>query len=124
MIVTNWTQGAEDSVRKIHREEKFPFPNLQNPLYFSRKIVISQGKVIGAGFVRLTGEGILILDKKEPLVTRAFAAKTIVEELKLDVKSKGLDECHVFVQDVNVQNFLKRLGFQECQGGKPLVIHF
>jgi hypothetical protein len=111
-----------DEVKGIPIE--FPFPDLANPLYISRKTIVHDGKVIGAGLVRLTGEGILILDKEQPLISRARGAMEVIEALKQDVKRKGLDECHVFVRDANVQYFLKRLGFIECKGGTPLVIHF
>lgn len=103
---------------------EFPFPDIKNPMYISNKIVIDNGEIVGAGFVRLTSEGILILDKERSKIVRAKAAVSIVEGLKDSVKKFGLDECHVFVQDVNVQRFLGKLGFVNCKGGQPMVIHF
>lgn len=120
MLVLN---NLTDELKKIHNG-KFPFPDLRNPLYISRKTVIDDGKMVGGGLVRLTGEGILILDESLPRTMRARAAEQIVYSLMQDVKNKGLDECHVFVRDPNVQKFLRHLGFVDCQGGDPLVIHF
>jgi len=111
-----------DEVQRI--EIEFPFPDLSNPLYISRKTIIENNQIVGAGLVRLTGEGILILDPSQPKTVRARAAAQVIEALKQDVKSRGLDECHVFVRDPNVVKFLKHVGFVESQGGKPLVIHF
>lgn len=114
--------GIADEVRRIPTE--FPFPDTSNPLYIAQKTIIDAGEVVGAGLVRLTGEGILILDPAKSRVSRAWGAAQVIEALKQDVKARGLDECHVFVRDSNVQRFLEHLGFKECQGGQPLVIHF
>lgn len=112
-----------EELRSLH-DGSFPFPDVQNPLYISKKLLISQGKLVGGGLVRLTAEGILILDQTLPVHLRAIASKAIISALKEDVKTKGLDECHVFVKNPSVQELLRRLGFVDCQGGQPMVIHF
>jgi hypothetical protein len=112
-----------EELKNIH-DNSFPFPDVSNPLYISKKLVISQGKLVGGGLVRLTAEGILILDQSLPVGLRAIASKAIITALKEDVKKKGLDECHVFVKDPNVQELLRRFGFVNCQGGQPMIIHF
>lgn len=122
MIVVDMQDECIEEVKNIHIE--FPFPDLQNPLYISKKVAIGNGKVIGAGFVRLTGEGILILDRDQPTITRARAGAEIIEALKDTVKKNGLDECHVFVHDMNVRKYLQHLGFNNCKGGQAMVIHF
>lgn len=120
MIILNST-GEE--LEELH-DNSFPFPDLSNPLYVSRKIAMSEGKIIGGGLVRLTTEGILILDQNTTLQQRSIASKAIINALKEEVKSRGLDECHVFVQQSNVRRFLKSLGFNDSKGGNAMIIHF
>lgn len=120
MIILNST-GEE--LEGLH-DNSFPFPDLSNPLYVSKKIAMSDGKIIGGGIVRITTEGILILNQDASLQQRSIASKAIINSLKEDIKSRGLDECHVFVQQANVRLFLKSLGFINCKGGDAMVIHF
>lgn len=120
MIIVD-TNGED--LKDIH-DNSFPFPDLSNPLYISKKEVVSDGIIIAGGIVRLTAEGILFTNKDASLMQRAIASNAIIKALREDVKNRGLDECHVFVQQSNVQAFLKRLGFEYCKGGTPMVIHF
>lgn len=120
MIVLN-TDGYD--FQTIH-DNSFPFPDLSNPLYISKREVISDGQLIAGGIVRLTTEGILFTNKDCSLHKRTIASKAIIQALKEDIKKKGLDECHVFVQQSNVACFLERLGFKDCKGGNAMIIHF
>lgn len=119
MIIIDSSLGAQE----IH-DGSFPFPDLSNPLYISKRIAVCDGKTIAAGFVRLTCEGILIVDGNACKLARAIAGKEIIESLKIDVKSKGLDECHVFVKNPDVVRFLEHVGFKPSLGGNPMIIHF
>jgi len=121
MLIANYI--IEKELRKIH-DESFPFQDLANKLYISQKTVIDNGEIVAAGLVRLTAEGILMCNMNMPVITRARATRELIESLKKDVQSRGLDECHVFVKDPKVQEFLMKLGFKICRGGQPLVIHF
>jgi hypothetical protein len=97
----------------------FPFPDLLNQLYCCNKVVEdSKGKIIGVGFVRLTSESILILDKQQPKSLRVRAIKLLFDRMKKDMRFLGMDETHAFVEDseVNLRSMLKKLfGFIECK---------
>ena len=121
MLITNSVNYKD--MEKLHDNE-FPLPDLSNRLYICRKTVIDKAEVVAIGLVRLTAEGILFTNGSLPLVTRARASAVLIEQLKGDCKSQGLDECHVFVKQENVKRFLEHLGFSPCKGGDPLVIHF
>lgn len=120
LILNNIDQEVLESIH----DNSFPIPIVRNPLYISKKTAIDNGQLIGSAMVKLTAEGILILDQNQPLVTRARAAKELIEALKQDIKMQGLNDCHVFVKKEAVRKFLKHLGFMPCQGGDPMVIHF
>jgi N-acetylglutamate synthase-like GNAT family acetyltransferase len=121
MIILDYID--EEVIKRIH-DDSFPLPDLSNPLYVSQKTVIDEGDVVAAGLVRLTAEGILITNQSLPAITRARASKELIEALKKDCKGRGLDECHAFVKNSVVAEFLFHLGFQKCQAGQPLIIHF
>jgi len=113
-----------ESLKKIHTQD-FPFPDLTNLLFLSKKTITDNSeRIIGGGFVRLTSEAILILDKNIPKITRTKSILAIAESLRKDVSSKGMDECHVFVRSANIQVLLEHFGFKESKSGKALVIHF
>ena|SRR5271166_6045584 len=112
-----------DLMKSIH-DGSFPLPDLTNRLYILKKSAVENGKLVAVGLVRLTAEGILMTDQSLPLVTRANCSTVLIESLKSDAKSYGLDECHVFVKNEKVSKFLKHIGFSPCNGGQPLVIHF
>lgn len=74
-------------------------PNLENHLYTCRRVVISDGEIIGASIARLTSEIVLILDKKQPKTLRARAVKALHNTLLCDLQELGMDECHIFVPE-------------------------
>jgi hypothetical protein len=116
-------KSTGEELRNIH-DNSFPFPDLSNNLYISRRIAISSGQIIGGGLVKITAEGILILDENIDIQTRALASRYIIEALKKDCKMAGLDDCHVFVKKEKVRRFLECVGFKDCLGGNPMVIQF
>ncbi len=120
MIVLN-TNG--DELKELH-DNTFPFPDLSDSMYISRKSVISEGRVIAGGLVKLTTEGVLFVNKFASLHQKSIASKAIIESLKQDLINKNIHECHTFVQSMNVCMFLSSLGFKYCKESNPMVIHF
>ena len=121
MFIIN--NAEQEAVEKMH-DNSFPIPDLSNSLYIAKKTAIDNGSIIAIGLVRLTAEGILFTDRDAPLTTRAKASYNIMNALREDLKIKGLDDCHIFVKDTKVNNFMQHFGFIPCKGGQPLVIHF
>jgi hypothetical protein len=114
------------TLESLHRsiQEQFPIPDITDPMYISCKAVVDNGKVQAIGLVKLTTEGVLVTDINLPKTTRALASVTAMNALKQDLISKGIHECHVFVQDEKVGKFLRHYGFKESKGGKPYIIFF
>jgi len=82
------------------------------------------GKIVAAGFVRVTSEGILAVDPNEPKVSRVKHIIALVHKGIQCARVAGLDECHVFVQDMNVFKILGRLGFVNCPEEYRMVVRF
>ena len=123
MIIRDLNYGDEPALRHFLNGQ-FPFPDLTNELYISKKVVINEGNQVGAGVVRLTSEGLVILDPTSSRRQRVSAVSALIDSQIKDVKAQGMDECHVFVRELNVRRFLKHLGFKDSLGGDPMIIHF
>lgn len=112
------------AVQQVYEKsgESFPLPRLSDDLIICGRVFINKGDITAAALVKLTAEGILLLDKTQPRTLKARAVTELIEDLKKDVKRLGLSDCHVFVQDEKFKDFLlKNLDFQPCKSGIPLV---
>jgi hypothetical protein len=102
----------------------FPFPDIENPLYMAAKVIEDDGKVIGAAFIRLTSEAILVMDETTPKRTRVEGVEGCFNALQQEIKALGMDECHAFVRAPNIAKLLTKLGFKFTRSGHAMVIHF
>ncbi len=112
------TKLRKSHVKKLIKfnSEKFPFPDLGNPLYIIRgSLIDNSGNVIGAGFIKLTSEAIIILDPALSKLSKATAIYKLFEVAKKAMLSKGIDGTHVFPDSELYARFLKkRLGFVDA----------
>jgi hypothetical protein len=120
MLILNAVNSNIHELEKINSYD-FPTPDISNPLFVSKKICVSHGKVVGFAAVKLTSEGILILDKDQPRITRSRAVVELFKSCKQDLAKLNLDDCHVFVKDEKVSHFLEKIGFKFSKGGQVLV---
>ena len=120
MLILNTVKSNIHEIDKIN-SYGFPTPDISSSLFISKKICVDRGKVVGFAGIRLTSEGILILDRNQSKITRTKAALELIEKCIADVKNLNLDDIHVFVQDSKVKNFLERCGFKISKGGQALV---
>jgi hypothetical protein len=88
-----------------------------------QKVVEVDGRIIAAGFCRLTSEGILVLDERVPKTLRTRAIISLVREMIKETSAMGMDECHVFVQSQEIKTLLEKLGFVHCSG-IPMVVTY
>ena len=100
---------------KEYNNSKFPFPNLASPLYIIRGAIVDKdNNLLGAGFIKLTAEAIIILDPKIGKINKATAIYKLFDAARRGMVKKGLDGVHAFTNDVNFQSFLKkRFGFEK-----------
>ena len=99
----------------------FAFPDLSNPLYALQRVVRDEnGKVVLGAFVKLTSEGIFIIDKDASPITLVKAMKLANDNIT-DAWTIGLEDCHVFaVNDDHFINLLRELGWTDCTG-HPMI---
>lgn len=86
----------------------FPFPDLESPLYLVKGTVEKDGKVIGAGLIKLTAEAVVILDPAISKKERALALKELFLAGKARAVALGLSQIHAFIKN-SQKSFVKVL---------------
>jgi len=77
----------------------FTKENYASPLNIARCIVLEDGKVIGAAFLKIIAEAIIILDLGCERSIRAEALDKIFKRGIMEVQLAGLDGIHAFTFD-------------------------
>lgn len=119
MILVN--TSSSDDFKAIH-DDSFPLPDLSNKLYINKKLAIEKDRVLAAGLVKLTCEGILVIDRDLPLLTKVRVIRTLIANQADEVKKLGLEDCHLFVKNDRMRAFLIKLGTINLEHESPMMI--
>lgn len=113
MINTNIRDLSLNDLRRLEKEAKFPMPNLVNKLYCIKKSVEINGELAAIFWVKLTSELSLITNPDISTLKKALAIKRIEEFVHPELKKRGIDDMHLFIEnDPQYSNFLiKNFGF-------------
>ena len=76
----------------------FPFPDLDSPLYIIQGTVEKDGKIIGAGMIKLTAEAVVILDKDSSDRDKSEALRELFLIGKAKAVKIGLSQIHAFLK--------------------------
>lgn len=107
---------------KIHEQTlrsytDFPFPDTNSPLILSSGTIIdSNNNVVGAGFLKLIGEAIVIINPKLDKRTIGHALDEIYLTGYMKAEENGLDGIHAFIYDNEqfVRVLKHRYNFIDC----------
>lgn len=119
MILVN--TSSSDDFKAIH-DDSFPLPDLSNRLYISKKLAIEKDRILAAGLVKMTCEGILVIDRDLPLLTKVRVIRTLIDNQSCEVKRAGLEDCHLFVKNDKMKNFLAKLGIIDLEHESPMMV--
>jgi len=119
LVIRKLVASDMNKIIGIH-DGSFSLPSPEDLLCVDKRVVVSGGGIIAAGFCRITSEGILVLDHNTPRSLRVRALASLVRELSGFVRSSGIDECHVFADAPDTCSILEHLGFEHCSG-LPMV---
>lgn len=104
---------TDNELYRIH-DGSFPFPDLSDNTYILKKVVISDGQLVGCGLVRITSECTLMLDKSASLKRRVIATQELQNNMINELKKKGIKDVHAFMTDEKVFQLVQHLGFKPC----------
>ena len=106
----NASEGDFDSLAKIHEamgiDYKLP---LDDPLLVVKKVVEKDGKVIGACFIRLAAETMLLLAPDLSPVEKMDAISVMQPEVLAEAWSMGFNEVEARIEATTEKVFEKRL---------------
>ena len=117
MKIVKFRKGHIEIAKKLAKENhKFDLPDVTSPLILVRLSIINDGgDIVACGFLKLIGEAILVIDKKQTMSKRAEIVDLFSKVGSKAAKNKGLDEIDAFVTDDKtfVNFLLKRLNFKK-----------
>jgi hypothetical protein len=110
MIVRDYEDNDFESLKKIHIESgmDYEFPNLNDPLFFVKKVVLDdEGKVIGCCVLRLEAETYLMTSGTPKMKIKEIDALT--PEVENEAWMKGLSNLKATMPNWMSDKFSKKL---------------
>jgi hypothetical protein len=102
-----------DELRRIHSAQQMPyeFPDLSNPLFLTKVVAETGGKIAAASFLRLTAEAYLLVDREYGAPTDRWRAVTLLHEvMRGEAARRGFDDVHCWLPPQIAGAFGRRLG--------------
>ena len=99
-------------IDRLHQSSgnDFRLPDLSSPLCIVRKVVTDDsGKIIAAGFLRISAEGIFTMDPSLPVREKMAVMQALHSPVLTDAYNLGLDEVTSSVHIDVEKRFSKRL---------------
>lgn len=121
MIIRRPKIDELEALRKLHEpfKDQFKFPDLN--LISSIYVIISEDELIGFGAIQPIFEAIIVLDQSKSIDERVMALDMLESRAELELKTQGIKQLHVFVQNNKFGNMLtNRFGYKPIKG-KGLV---
>ena len=112
MLVREYQESDLAQLRAIHAAQGFDYalPDLSNPLFVTKKLLASDGAIVGAAFLRLTAEAYLLLDPcagtPRERWQRLLALHAAAEH---DAWQRGLEDVHAWLPPPIAKKFGKRI---------------
>ena len=115
LIIRELRESDIPALFEMHqRTEKFPFPDWKDPLYPIKETVENEsGRIVGAGFLKILAEPVLIIDKACSSTERAHIIRELLMVGKMKTSKLGIPDWHVFIKDNEkfVQFLIEVYGF-------------
>jgi hypothetical protein len=83
---------------KLEKDAKFPLPRLNSELYFIKKSIIRDDKLIASFWVKLTSEVSAVFSADASPLQKSRALKELESYLDGRLKEVGLEDTHLFVR--------------------------
>ena len=118
IAVRNFTMRDFEAIRQLHEKSGLPsncLPNLENQLFFLRKVVDDNGKVALGGFLKMTAEAFVLVDHEhESPEWRWAALQKLTAATLAEATLKGIQDVTAWPPPVLENSFgprLEALGF-------------
>ncbi len=112
MPVREYQESDLAHLRAIHAKQGFDYalPDLSNPLFVTKKVLASNGAIVGAAFLRLTAEAYLLLDPGVGTPRERWQwLLALHAAAEHDAWQRGLEDVHAWLPPPIAKKFGKRI---------------
>jgi hypothetical protein len=112
MPVREYQESDLAHLRAIHAKQGFDYalPDLSNPLFVTKKVLASDGAIVGAAFLRLTAEAYLLLDPCAGAPRERWQwLLALHSAAEHDAWQRGLEDVHAWLPPPIAKKFGKRV---------------
>ena len=112
MLVREYQDSDLAQLRAIHAAQGFDYalPDLSNPLFVTKKVLASNGAIVGAAFLRLTAEAYLLLDPGAGTPRERWQwLLALHAAAEHDAWQRGLEDVHAWLPPPIAKKFGKRI---------------
>jgi len=112
MPVREYQESDLAHLRAIHAKQGFDYalPDLSNPLFVTKKVLASNGAIVGAAFLRLTAEAYLLLDPGAGTPRERWQwLLALHAAAEHDAWQRGLEDVHAWLPPPIAKKFGKRI---------------
>ena len=112
MLVREYQDSDLAQLRAIHAAQGFDYtlPDLSNPLFVTKKVLASDGTLVGAAFLRLTAEAYLLLDPRAGTPRERWQwLLALHAAAEHDAWQRGLEDVHAWLPPPIAKKFGKRI---------------
>lgn len=112
--IRNYVEEDEEELRRIHSAQQMPyeFPELCNPLFLTKVVAERSGRIAAAGFLRLTAEAYLLVDREGGTPADRWRTVSLLHEvMRGEAVRGGLDDVHCWLPPQVAGAFSRRLAF-------------
>jgi hypothetical protein len=112
MLVREYQDSDLAHLRAIHAAQGFDYalPDLSNPLFVTKKVLASDGAIVGAAFLRLTAEAYLLLDPRAGTPRERWQwLLALHAAAEHDAWQRGLEDVHAWLPPPIAKKFGKRI---------------
>ena len=112
MLVREYQDSDLAQLRAIHAAQGFDYalPDLSSPLFVTKKVLASEGAIVGAAFLRLTAEAYLLLDPRVGKPRERWQwLLALHAAAERDAWQRGLEDVHAWLPPPIAKKFGKRI---------------
>lgn len=109
-------------LERIHAEQglDYKFPDIDGPLFFVKKVLVSGDKVVAALVLRICAETLLLLDGKQGPQEKLTEMQLLQSSVLSEAYGNGMDEIHAAIPEIGFDKRLLQLGWRKDRPGWTL----
>lgn len=102
------------ALQQIHAKQgiDYAFPDLEDALFFVKKVKVVDGRVVGALVLKLCAETMLLLEEEQGPQDKLTTMQQLQEVVLDEARERGLHEIHAAIPEIGFDKRLGQLGWE------------